>query len=49
MAYTISGTDLMQVISSLNLRDADNDEALLRRLLRINQKNSFIQDLDTDT
>ena len=33
MAYTISGTDLMQVISSLNPRDTDNDETLLRRLL----------------
>jgi AcrR family transcriptional regulator len=33
MAYTIAGTDLMQVISSLNPRDANNDEMLLRRLL----------------
>jgi hypothetical protein len=33
MAYTIAGTDLMQVIANLNPRDTNNDEMLLRRLL----------------
>jgi AcrR family transcriptional regulator len=33
MAYTLSGTDLMQVIVSANPPNAANDELLLRRLL----------------
>lgn len=33
MAYTLAGTDLVEVIVSQNPRDADNDEFLLRRLL----------------
>ena len=33
VAYTLAGTDLVQVVSSLSPQDADNDEMFLRRLL----------------
>jgi len=33
MAYNLSGTDLVQVLSTVNPRDAENEERQLRRLL----------------
>jgi AcrR family transcriptional regulator len=33
VAYTLAGTDLVQVVTGLSPQDADNDEMFLRRLL----------------